>query len=165
MIERVEVDFSAGFSVITGETGHGKSVFLGAISMLLGQRSDAKAIREGADRCVIEGCFDISDFAMQGWFEENDLDYDSECIVRREVATSGRSRAFVNDTPVSVSQLKELGTRLVDIHSQHQNLLLGDRNYQLRVLDLLSGNNTLLGNYKERYDEYRALTGELKKLK
>lgn len=165
LIERVEVDFSAGFSVITGETGHGKSVFLGAISMLLGQRSDAKAIREGADRCVIEGCFDISDFAMQGWFEENDLDYDSECIVRREVATSGRSRAFVNDTPVSVSQLKELGTRLVDIHSQHQNLLLGDRNYQLRVLDLLSGNNTLLGNYKERYDEYRALNGELKKLK
>ena len=165
LIERVEVDFSAGFSVITGETGHGKSVFLGAISMLLGQRSDAKAIREGADRCVIEGCFDISDFAMLGWFEENDLDYDSECIVRREVATSGRSRAFVNDTPVSVSQLKELGTRLVDIHSQHQNLLLGDRNYQLRVLDLLSGNNTLLGNYKERYDEYRALNGELKKLK
>lgn len=165
LIERVEVDFSAGFSVITGETGHGKSVFLGAISMLLGQRSDAKAIREGADRCVIEGCFDISDFAMQGWFEENDLDYDSECIVRREVATSGRSRAFVNDTPVSVSQLKELGTRLVDIHSQHQNLLLGDRNYQLSVLDLLSGNNTLLGNYKERYDEYRALNGELKKLK
>ncbi|MBO7193447.1 MAG: DNA repair protein RecN [Bacteroidaceae bacterium] len=165
LIERVEVDFSAGFSVITGETGHGKSVFLGAISMLLGQRSDAKAIREGADRCVIEGCFDISDFAMQGWFEENDLDYDSECIVRREVATSGRSRAFVNDTPVSVSQLKELGTRLVDIHSQHQNLLLGDRNYQLRVLDVLSGNKVLLGNYKERYDEYRALNGELKKLK
>lgn len=165
LIERVEVDFSAGFSVITGETGHGKSVFLGAISMLLGQRSDAKAIREGADRCVIEGCFDISDFAMQGWFEENDLDYDNECIVRREVATSGRSRAFVNDTPVSVSQLKELGARLVDIHSQHQNLLLGDRNYQLRVLDVLSGNKVLLGNYKERYDEYRALNSELKKLK
>ncbi|MBO7240288.1 MAG: DNA repair protein RecN [Bacteroidaceae bacterium] len=165
LIERVEVDFSAGFSVITGETGHGKSVFLGAISMLLGQRSDAKAIRDGADRCVIEGCFDISDFAMQGWFEENDLDYDNECIVRREVATSGRSRAFVNDTPVSVSQLKELGARLVDIHSQHQNLLLGDRNYQLRVLDVLSGNKVLLGNYKERYDEYRALNSELKKLK
>lgn len=165
LIERVEVDFSAGFSVITGETGHGKSVFLGAISMLLGQRSDAKAIRDGADRCVIEGCFDISDFAMQGWFEENDLDYDNECIVRREVATSGRSRAFVNDTPVSVSQLKELGARLVDIHSQHQNLLLGDRNYQLRVLDVLSGNKVLLGSYKERYDEYRALNSELKKLK
>ena len=165
LIERVEVDFSAGFSVITGETGHGKSVFLGAISVLLGQRSDAKSIREGADRCVIEGCFDISDFAMQGWFEENDLDYDSECIVRREVAASGRSRAFVNDTPVSVAQLKELGARLMDIHSQHQNLLLGDRNYQLRVLDTLSGDKALLDGYKVQYDNYRALNSELKKLK
>ena len=165
LIEHVEVDFSAGFSVITGETGHGKSVFLGAISMLLGQRSDAKAIREGADRCVIEGCFDISDFAMQGWFEENDLDYDSECIVRREVAVSGRSRAFVNDTPVSVAQLKELGARLVDIHSQHQNLLLGDRNYQLRVLDILSGNGTQLDNYKKQYDVYQSLNSELKRLR
>ena len=164
LIERVEVDFSAGFSVITGETGHGKSVFLGAISVLLGQRSDAKSIREGADRCVIEGYFDISDFAMQGWFEENDLDYDSECIVRREVAASGRSRAFVNDTPVSVTQLKELGARLMDIHSQHQNLLLGDRNYQLRVLDTLSGNKALLDSYKELYDNYRALNSELKKV-
>ncbi len=165
LIEHVEVDFSAGFSVITGETGHGKSVFLGAISMLLGQRSDAKAIREGADRCVIEGCFDISDFAMQGWFEENDLDYDSECIVRREVAVSGRSRAFVNDTPVSVAQLKELGARLVDIHSQHQNLLLGDRNYQLRVLDILSGNSAQLEKYRQQYDVYQSLNSELKKFK
>ena len=165
LIEHVEVDFSAGFSVITGETGHGKSVFLGAISMLLGQRSDAKAIREGADRCVIEGCFDISDFAMQGWFEENDLDYDSECIVRREVAVSGRSRAFVNDTPVSVAQLKELGARLVDIHSQHQNLLLGDRNYQLRVLDILSGNSEQLEKYRQQYDVYQSLNSELKKFK
>ena len=165
LIERVEVDFSAGFSVITGETGHGKSVFLGAISVLLGQRSDAKSIREGADRCVIEGCFDISDLALQSWFEENDLDYDSECIVRREVATSGRSRAFVNDTPVSVAQLKELGAHLVDIHSQHQNLLLGDRNYQLRVVDMLSDNNSLLNDYKERYESYRELNAELKRLK
>ena len=165
LIERVEVDFSAGFSVITGETGHGKSVFLGAISVLLGQRSDAKTVREGADRCVIEGSFDISDFALQGWFEENDLDYDSECIVRREVASTGRSRAFVNDTPVSVAQLKELGARLMDIHSQHQNLLLGDAGYQLRVLDTLAGNKALLNSYKEQYDAYRSLNGELKKLK
>ena len=165
LIERVEVDFSTGFSVITGETGHGKSVFLGAISVLLGQRSDAKSIREGADRCVIEGCFDISGFAMQEWFGENDLDYDNECIVRREVAASGRSRAFVNDTPVSVAQLKELGARLMDIHSQHQNLLLGDRNYQLRVLDTLSGNKSLLDGYTERYEDYRSLNSELKKLK
>ena len=165
LIERVEVDFSAGFSVITGETGHGKSVFLGAISVLLGQRSDAKSIREGADRCVIEGSFDISDFALQGWFGENDLDYDSECIVRREVAATGRSRAFVNDTPVSVAQLKELGARLMDIHSQHQNLLLGDAGYQLRVLDTLSGNKSLLDGYRLQYDAYRSMNGELKKLK
>lgn len=165
LIERVEVDFSTGFSVITGETGHGKSVFLGAISVLLGQRSDAKSVREGADRCVIEGCFDITGFALQGWFEENDLDYDTECIVRREVAVTGRSRAFVNDTPVSVAQLKELGARLMDIHSQHQNLLLGDRNYQLRVLDVLSDNKTMLDAYRQQYDEYRALNGELKMLK
>ena len=165
LIERVEVDFSAGFSVITGETGHGKSVFLGAISVLLGQRSDAKSVREGADRCVIEGSFDISDFALQGWFGENDLDYDSECIVRREVAATGRSRAFVNDTPVSVAQLKELGTRLMDIHSQHQNLLLGDAGYQLRVLDTLSGNKSLLDGYRLQYDAYRSMNGELKKLK
>ena len=165
LIEHVEVDFSTGFSVITGETGHGKSVFLGAISVLLGQRSDAKSIREGADRCVIEGCFDITDFALQGWFEENDLDYDSECIVRREVASTGRSRAFVNDTPVSVAQLKELGARLMDIHSQHQNLLLGDAGYQLRVLDTLSGNKAQLDSYKELYDTYRSLNNELKRLK
>ena len=133
--------------------------------MLLGQRSDAKAVREGADRCVIEGSFDISGFALQGWFGDNDLDYDDECIVRREVAATGRSRAFVNDTPVSVAQLKELGARLMDIHSQHQNLLLGDAGYQLRVLDVLSGNKAQLNEYKALYDEYRSLNTELKRLK
>ena len=150
LIEHVEIELSAGFSVITGETGHGKSVFLGAVAMLLGQRSDVKAIREGADRCVIEGLF-----------EENDIDYDRECIIRRELAASGRSRAFINDTPVNVSLLKEIGARLIDIHSQHQNLLLGDRNYQLGVLDVLAGNRVLMGGYKERYDKYLSLQREL----
>lgn len=165
LIEHVEVDFSSGFSVITGETGHGKSVFLGAISMLLGQRSDVKAIREGADRCVIEGCFDISGFDLKPFFDENELDYDTECIVRREVASSGRSRAFVNDTPVGVSQLKELGAKLIDIHSQHQNLLLGDRNYQLGVLDVLAGNTSLLGEYRSLHDRYTALHKEVCRMK
>ena len=165
LIEHVEIDFDSGFSVITGETGHGKSVFLGAISMLLGQRSDAKAIREGADRCVIEGVFDISALSLNAFFEENELDYDDECIVRREVAASGRSRAFVNDTPVSVAQLKELGARLIDIHSQHQNLLLGDRNYQLRVLDTLSGDGELLVSYRKLYDEYLSLVREQERLR
>lgn len=161
LIEHVEIELSAGFSVITGETGHGKSVFLGAVAMLLGQRSDVKAIREGADRCVIEGLFDLEGFGLEPLFEENDIDYDRECIIRRELAASGRSRAFINDTPVNVSILKEIGARLIDIHSQHQNLLLGDRNYQLGVLDVLAGNRVLLGGYKERYDKYLSLQREL----
>ena len=161
LIEHVEIELSAGFSVITGETGHGKSVFLGAVAMLLGQRSDVKAIREGADRCVIEGIFDLEGFGLEPLFEENDIDYDRECIIRRELAASGRSRAFINDTPVNVSLLKEIGARLIDIHSQHQNLLLGDRNYQLGVLDVLAGNRVLLGGYRERYDKYLSLQREL----
>ena len=161
LIEKVEIDFSAGFSVITGETGHGKSVFLGAVAMLLGQRSDVKAIREGADRCVIEGIFDLEGFGLEPFFEENGIDYDQECIVRRELASSGRSRAFVNDSPVNVSVLKELGARLIDIHSQHQNLLLGDRLYQLGVLDVLADNRQRLAVYKEEYDGYLALQREL----
>ena len=165
LIEHVEVDFSSGFSVITGETGHGKSVFLGAISMLLGQRSDVKSIREGADRCIIEGHFDVSEFDLKPFFDENDLDYDAECIIRREVASTGRSRAFVNDTPVGVTQLKELGAKLIDIHSQHQNLLLGDKNYQLSVLDILAGNNALLGEYRAVFEEYTALSREVRRMK
>lgn len=165
LIEHVEVDFSAGFSVITGETGHGKSVFLGAISMLLGQRSDVKSIREGADKCIIEGSFDISGFDLKSFFDENELDYDNECIIRREVASTGRSRAFVNDTPIGVTQLKELGTKLIDIHSQHQNLLLGDRNYQLSVLDMLANNTSLLNEYRSIYDKYTVLHRDICRMK
>ena len=165
LIEHVEIDFSQGFSVITGETGHGKSVFLGALSMLLGQRSDTKAVREGCERCVIEGCFDISSLSLRPFFDSNDLDYDDECILRRELSATGRSRAFVNDTPVSVAQLKELGARLVDIHSQHQNLLLGDRNYQLGVLDVLAADKEMLLSYRNGYDGYVALRKELAELR
>ena len=165
LIEHAEVDFSSGFSVITGETGHGKSVFLGAISMLLGQRSDAKVVREGADRCVVESYFDISGFGLQGFFEKNELDYDNECIVRREVASNGRSRAFVNDSPVSVALLKELGSRLIDIHSQHQNLLLGDGNYQLSVLDTLACNKEQFAVYGEKYAAYVELRKEIGRMK
>ena len=165
LIEKVEVDFSSGFSVITGETGHGKSVFLGAISMLLGQRSDVKAIREGAEKCVIEGCFDISGFGLKPFFEENEMEYDDECIVRRELSASGRSRAFVNDTPVGVAQLKELGARLIDIHSQHQNLLIADKNYQLSVLDTLSGDKALLDAYSAEYRAYTSLVCEIEYMK
>lgn len=165
LIEKVEIDFSSGFSVITGETGHGKSVFLGAVSMLLGQRSDVKAIREGADKCIIEGCFNIAGFGLESFFEENEMDYDDECIVRRELSATGRSRAFVNDTPVGVSQLKELGARLIDIHSQHQNLLIADTGYQLSVLDTLAGNKELLAAYKAEYNAYISLSREIEHMK
>lgn len=165
LIDRVEVDFSSGFSVITGETGHGKSVFLGAVAMLLGQRSDVKMIREGADKCVIEGCFDISGFALNSFFDENGIDYDDECIVRRELSSSGRSRAFINDTPVGVSVLKEIGARIIDIHSQHQNLLIVDKDYQLGVLDILSGEKSLLDGYRAVYSEYASLCRGIEKMR
>ena len=165
LIERVEVDFTSGFSVITGETGHGKSVFLGAVSMLLGQRSDVKAIRDGADKCIIEGCFDISGFGLEPFFEENEMDYDNECIVRRELSANGRSRAFVNDSPIGVAQLKELGTKLIDIHSQHQNLLIADKNYQLSVLDILAGNKALLESYSAEYNAYGSLSREIENMR
>ncbi len=166
LIDSLELDFTSGFSVITGETGTGKSVLLGAISMMLGQRSDVKSIREGADRCVIEGHFDISSFDMRSLFEENDLDYDEkECIIRRELSSTGRSRAFINDTPVSISLMKEFGNRLIDIHSQHQNLLLGDKNFQLNVLDTLSDIAPTLSTYKVLFDEYVNVCKELSNLK
>ena len=165
LIERVEINFASGFSVITGETGHGKSVFLGAIAMLLGQRSDVKSIREGADKCIVEGCFDITGFGLEPLFEENGIDYDNECIVRRELSASGRSRAFVNDTPVGVALLKELGARLIDIHSQHQNLLIADRNYQLGVLDILAGDRNLLDAYRAEYNRYTSLSREIEQMK
>lgn len=166
LVESVEVDFSSGFSVITGETGAGKSVFLGAIAMMLGQRSDTKAIREGADRCVIEGHFDISSFALEGFFADNDLDYCADdCIIRRELSSAGRSRAFINDTPVSAALLKELGSRLIDIHSQHQNLLLGNKNFQLGVLDILAADSEQLSLYKQHYTAYSAAQKEYAALK
>lgn len=166
LVESVEVDFSSGFSVITGETGAGKSVFLGAIAMMLGQRSDVKAIRDGADRCVIEGHFDISSFALESFFAENDLDYCADdCIIRRELSSTGRSRAFINDSPVSAALLKELGTRLIDIHSQHQNLLLGNKDFQLGVLDILAADAHLLDAYRQKYVAYSAAQKELAALK
>lgn len=166
LIDHLEIGFSNGFSVITGETGTGKSVLLGAISMMLGQRSDAKMVREGASRCTIEGIFDLTGYTLQPFFEANDLDYDeTECIIRREVTVSGRSRAFINDTPVTVTQLKELGNSLLDIHSQHQNLLLGDRNFQLNVLDTLSDGEEELNDYIASYKEYKDIGGRLARLR
>lgn len=131
LIEKLDISFSSGFSVITGETGAGKSIILGAIGLLLGQRADVKAIRVGASKCIIEARFDISAYGMQPFFEENELEYEEECILRREVSASGKSRAFINDTPASLAQMKELGEQLIDVHSQHQNLLLNKQGFQL----------------------------------
>ena len=166
LIERLEIDFSSGFSVITGETGTGKSVLLGAMSMLLGERSDAKLVREGADKCIIEGCFDLSSLSLEKFFEENEFEYDAtECIVRRELSATGRGRFFVNDTPVSAALLKELGNKLIDIHSQHKNLLLGNKNYQLNILDVLAGNGETLAGYGSLFRGYENNRKELARAK
>ena len=141
LIDELNIEFNSGFSVITGETGAGKSIILGALSLILGQRADLKSLKRTDEKSVIEGLFDISSYHLQSFFEENELDYDAkECILRREILPSGKSRAFINDTPVSVTQLKSLGEQLIDIHSQHQNLLLADSHFQLRVVDTMAGN-------------------------
>ena len=148
LIEKLDISFEQGFSVITGETGAGKSIILGAIGLLLGQRADVKSIRTGATKCIIEARFDISNYHMQPFFEENELDYEDECILRRELYASGKSRAFINDTPAQLAQMKELGEQLIDIHSQHQNLLLNKEGFQLNVLDLLAHDEPALSAYQ-----------------
>ncbi len=162
LIDQLDIDLHSGFSVITGETGAGKSIILGAIGLLLGERSDTKAIKTGEKRCLIEAVFNLSEVELDSFFSNNELDFDdSECIVRREITASGRSRAFINDTPVSLAQLKELGGRLIDIHSQHKNLLLGKEDFQLNILDILSGDAEVVEHYKETYHRYRELCGQL----
>ena len=161
LIEKLDISFSSGFSVITGETGAGKSIILGAIGLLLGQRAEVKAIRQGASKCVIEARFDISAYGMEPFFEENELEYEEECILRREVYASGKSRAFINDTPASLVQMKELGEQLIDVHSQHQNLLLNKEGFQLNVLDILSHNDEQLSAYQSLYREWKQAQQDL----
>ena len=161
LIEKLDIDFGSGFSVITGETGAGKSIILGAIGLLLGQRAEVKAIRQGASKCVIEARFDISTYGMEPFFEENELEYEEECILRREVYASGKSRAFINDTPASLVQMKELGEQLIDVHSQHQNLLLNKEGFQLNVLDILSHNDEQLSAYQSLYREWKQAQQDL----
>ena len=161
LIEKLDISFGAGFSVITGETGAGKSIILGAIGLLLGQRAEVKAIRQGASKCVIEARFDISAYGMEPFFEENELEYEEECILRREVYASGKSRAFINDTPASLVQMKELGEQFIDVHSQHQNLLLNKEGFQLNVLDILSHNDEQLSAYQSLYREWKQAQQDL----
>lgn len=151
LIESLDTDFPEGFSVITGETGAGKSILLGAIGLLIGNRADISAIRGEASKCTIEGIFNVSGYDLQGFFSENELEYDDECIVRRELFPSGKSRAFINDTPTSLAVLKELGSHLIDIHSQHQNLLLNTEGFQLDVLDTLADDRNEREAYRQAY--------------
>ena len=166
LIDELDISLHAGFSVITGETGAGKSIILGAIGLLLGQRADTKSIKQGADKCIIEAHFDLSRYQLQPLFEQNEIEYDaSDTIVRRELTAAGKSRAFINDTPVPLSMLKELGERLVDVHSQHQNLLLNKQDFQLSVVDILANDAKELADYQQTYGEYQQLQHQLQELK
>ena len=162
LIDKLDIDFEQGFSVITGETGAGKSIILGAIGLLLGQRADTKAIKTGATKCIIEAHFDLSAYNMKEYFEENELEYDGgECILRRELSASGKSRSFINDVPAQLSQMKELGEQLIDVHSQHQNLLLGKESFQLSIVDIMASDAKELTTYKTTYNRWKELAKEL----
>lgn len=165
LIEKLDIDFEPGFSVITGETGAGKSIILGAIGLLLGQRADVKSIRTGATKCVIEAHFDVSRYSnLRPFFADNGLDYDDECILRRELYASGKSRAFINDSPAQLTQMKELGEQLIDVHSQHQNLLINTEGFQLNVLDLLAHDDATLAAYQSVYKQWKQAQDDLDKL-
>jgi DNA repair protein RecN (Recombination protein N) len=166
LIDTLDIVLHPGFSVITGETGAGKSIILGAIGLLLGQRADSKAIKHGAGKCVIEAHFDLSRYGMKSFFEANDIEYDpTDCIIRRELTATGKSRAFINDTPAPLSLLKDLGERLVDVHSQHQNLLLNKQDFQLNVVDIIADSSEALTEYKHLYNDYIAKEHQLAELK
>ena len=166
LIDRLDIDFRDGFSVMTGETGAGKSIILGALNLLLGGRADSKTLSIGADKCTIEGCFSIGGYGLEEFFQENNLDFDAdETIMRRELSASGKSRAFINDTPVTLNQLRDLGCRLIDIHSQHQNLALGTQSFQLDVVDTIAANGAQKAAYEQAYDSWTELKNRLAKLK
>ena len=166
LIDELDIPFYPGFSVITGETGAGKSIILGAIGLLLGNRADSKAIKAGRDRCVIEAHFDLSKYGMQNIFDANDIDYDAEdTIIRRELTAAGKSRAFINDTPVPLSKMRELGEQLVDIHSQHQNLLLQKEDFQLSVVDIIAHDEKQKKAYLAEYKNYKKAKQQLEDLK
>lgn len=166
LIDELNISLYPGFSVITGETGAGKSIILGAIGLLLGNRADSKAIKAGRDRCVIEAHFDLSRYDMQKFFDDNDIDYDADdTIIRRELTAAGKSRAFINDTPVPLTRMRELGEQLMDIHSQHQNLLLQKEDFQLNVVDIIAQDADQLKVYQKEYYAYRKAKELLEELK
>jgi DNA repair protein RecN (Recombination protein N) len=165
LIDEIHIDFSPGFITITGETGAGKSILIGALSLILGNRADTSVLKDETQKCIVEASFDISKYDLKSIFESNDIDYDKETIIRREISNKGKSRAFINDTPVNISALKELGDNLVDIHSQHQNLILKDNRFQLDILDSYAAHESLVSDYKNYFYEYRRLRKEYETLK
>lgn len=164
LIDKVDVTFDNGLSVITGETGAGKSVLLGALSLILGQRSDLGALLDKEKKCIVEGEFFVGNYGLIDLFEENDVDYEDVTIIRRELLPSGKSRAFVNDTPVNLGFLKAISSQLIDVHSQHQNLLLDDSGFQMMVIDTLADNQALRNDYSAMYKKYQTLAGEINRL-
>lgn len=154
LIDRLSIEFFNGFNIITGETGAGKSIILGALGLILGQRADLSVLRDKQRKCTVEGSFWVNDYQLEVFFEENELDYDHQTILRREITPSGKSRAFINDTPVNLKTLRELALQLIDIHSQHQNLELGNRLFQLKLVDLVAKNHLLLSDYQEQFQAY-----------
>ena len=162
LIDKLDISFGDGLTIITGETGAGKSIILGALSLILGELADTKAIRDTAVKTVVEATFDIGGYQLEKYFKDNDIDWDEhECIVRRELSPTGRSRAFVNDTPVGLNVLRELATRLLDIHSQHSNMLLSRSAFQLSILDSIACNGDLLEDYRKNYRQYRDAVKQL----
>lgn len=166
LIDKLDIDFHPGFSVITGETGAGKSIILGAIGLLLGQRAETKQIKQGCDKCSIEAHFNLAAYGMKSFFDDNDIDYDAEdCIIRREIMASGKSRAFINDTPTSLTLLKTFGEQLMDVHSQHKNLLLQKQDFQLSTVDIIAENQALTAEYAECFSSYKKALQRVKALR
>ena len=166
LIDQLDIAFHSGFSVITGETGAGKSIILGAIGLLLGNRADSKQIKQGEKKCTIEAHFDLSNYGFESFFEEQDIDFEPEdTIVRRELTATGKSRAFINDTPVSLQMMRALGEQLIDIHSQHQNLLLQKDDFQLNVVDIIAQDTKELAAYRSAYQDYKESERRLQNMK
>ncbi len=164
IIKEVDIAFNNKLNIITGETGAGKSILMGALGLILGERADTKSLLNANDKCVIEGVFEINNYTLKPYFDHNELDYDTTCILRREIAPNGKSRAFINDTPVNLNQLKELGSQLVDIVSQHQTLDLNNNDFQLSIVDAIAENNTDLESYKQNFKQYKVVEKQLAEL-
>ncbi len=164
LIEKADIAFHSGFSVITGETGAGKSILLGALGLILGQRADADVLKDKTQKCVVEATFDVSEYGLEPFLTENEVDYDPMTVIRREILPAGKSRAFINDTPVNLTVLKDLTSRLIDIHSQHQTLLLGENHYQLMVVDVIAASQEIKTRYKHLFHQYRDLQNKLQRL-